>query len=259
METLTPAALLRLSTEDLLVDYHRTHDPKLRAHIAERHEGLVHSLARKFARAGVPAADLMQPAWYAFLGALDRFDPRYHTKFSTYAVHCMVGEIKRYFRDSTWVMKVPRRLQELSTALPHAQDRLCKRLQREPTIDEMATELNATEDEVLQAMELGHAYQPFGLDERRANDDGQDAMPLGETVGGPDGALEGLVEHAPLRSALATLDERKRTILERRFFDGRSQQEVADELGFSQMHISRLERAALREMRAAMAPADVGS
>src|ERR1051325_3265528 len=106
------SALRDLSTEELLDIYVRDKEPALRTAIIERHEALVRSLAHKFARPGVPVEDLVQSAWIALIGALDRFDPSHETKFSTYAVHCMVGEIKRYFRDRTWSIKVPRYLQE---------------------------------------------------------------------------------------------------------------------------------------------------
>src|SRR5688572_12715364 len=126
------------STESLLSVYAKTRDTELRTTIIERHEALVRSLAHKFARPGVPVEDLMQSAWIALIGAVDRYDPAHETKFSTYAVHCMVGEIKRYFRDRTWSIKVPRYLQEIAANLHRVEDELYRRLQREPTIAEMA-------------------------------------------------------------------------------------------------------------------------
>src|SRR5438045_2901811 len=108
-------------TEALIEIYARSRNPELRTVIIERHEALVRSLAHKFARPGVPVEDLVQSAWIALIGALDRFDPSHETKFSTYAVHCMVGEIKRYFRDRTWSMKVPRYPQENAANLHRRQ------------------------------------------------------------------------------------------------------------------------------------------
>jgi RNA polymerase sigma-B factor len=251
METLT----LRddLSTEALLEEYVQDRDPKLRTQIIERHEPLVRSLAHKFARPGVPVEDLVQSAWIALIGALDRFDPSHETKFSTYAVHCMVGEIKRYFRDRTWSIKVPRYLQEIAANLNRMEDELYRKLQREPTVSEMAEAFNISEEDLVQAMEMYRAYQTQALEERREMEDGNDSLALGETVGRIDTDMEAVVEHAPLQAAMATLDERRQKILRRRFFEGFSQQEVADELGLSQMHISRLERSALQQLRQAMA------
>src|SRR3954469_6905735 len=225
------------STEELLQQYLRNRDPQLRATIIERHEALVRSLAHKFARPGVPVEDLVQSAWIALIGALDRFDPSHETKFSTYAVHCMVGEIKRYFRDRTWSIKVPRYLQEIAANLHRMEDELFRKLQREPTVAEMAEAFNISEEDLAQAMEMYRAYQTQGLEERREMDDGNDSLALGETVGHADPDMEAVVDYAPLHSAMATLDERKQKILKRRFFEGFSQQEVADELGLSQMHI----------------------
>ncbi|HEU4752307.1 MAG TPA: SigB/SigF/SigG family RNA polymerase sigma factor [Armatimonadota bacterium] len=245
------------STEELLQEYVADRRPELRTAIIERHEALVRSLAHKFARPGVPVEDLVQSAWIALIGALDRFDPSHETKFSTYAVHCMVGEIKRYFRDRTWSIKVPRYLQEIAANLHRMEDELYRKLQREPTVAEMAEAFNISEEDLVHAMEMYRAYQMQRLEERREMDDGNDSLPLGETIGGPDHDLESVVESAPLHDALSALDERKQKILRRRFFEGYSQQEVADELGLSQMHISRLERSALQQLRQNMAAAQV--
>jgi len=243
------------STEQLLEIYVKDRDPELRKTIIERHEALVRSLAHKFARPGVPVEDLVQSAWIALIGALDRYDPTHETKFSTYAVHCMVGEIKRYFRDRTWSIKVPRYLQEIAANLHRMEDELFRKLQREPTVSEMAEAFKISEEDLVQAMEMYRAYQTQRLEERREMEDGNDSLALGETVGRPDAAIESVVEHAPLQAALSTLDERKQRILKRRFFEGYSQQEVADELGLSQMHISRLERSALQQLRQNLAAA----
>jgi RNA polymerase sigma-B factor len=246
------ASLASRPTEELIARYFETRDPKLREVVIERHDSLVRSVAHKFARAGAPVEDLVQSAWIALINALDRFDPSHQTLFSTYAVHCMVGEIKRYFRDRTWSMKVPRHLQEIASNLPRVQDKLYAQLQREPTVAEMAAAFGVTEEVLLEAMEMGRTYQPAGLDDRHSMEDGNDSMAIGEMVGGDDATMLGIVEHAPLREALASLDERKQKILRRRFFEGCSQQEVADELGLSQMHISRLERSALQQLRTAL-------
>src|SRR5688500_29645 len=240
------------SVEALLAEYARTQKPAVRDAIIERHESLVRSLAHKFARPGVQAEDLVQSAWVALIRALDRFDPAHGTQFSTYAVTCMVGEIKRYFRDHTWSIKVPRHLQEIAANLNRMQDRLYTKLQREPTIGEMAVAFNVSEEELLEAMEMYRAYQPFGLDDRHEMGDGNDSMTLGEMHGGVDADMEQIIDSAPLQAAIGTLDERKQRIVRRRFLQGFSQQQVADELGLSQMHISRLERSALAQLKEAM-------
>jgi RNA polymerase sigma-B factor len=240
------------STEELLAQYAGTRDSLLREKIIERHQALVQSVAHKFVRPGVAVEDLIQSAWLALIGAVDRFDPAHGTRFSTYAVTCMVGEIKRFFRDKTWSMRMPRELQEIHAALPQMQEELSARLGRAPTVGEMAEAFRVSEEHLLQAMELGEAYQPRSLDEQREMEDGGESATLEERLGKPDAALEAVVEHAPLEAALAVLDERKQKILRLRFFEGFSQQQVADKLGLSQMHISRLERAGLKELRSAL-------
>jgi RNA polymerase sigma-B factor len=161
----------------------------------------------------------------------------------------MVGEIKRYFRDKTWSVKVPRYLQELSQAATAMEETLYRELQREPTVEEIAARLGVREEEILQAMEVGRAYQPTNLDDRSQGADGHDSYSLADTLGAPDTDLESIVDNAALNQALSMLDNRRQWILRQRFFFSRSQQDVADELGISQMHVSRLERSGLQKLR----------
>lgn len=242
-------ALQDESTEALIGQYQTTGDPSLRAVVIKRHEWLVQSLAAKFARAGALKEDLVQVGWVGLITALDRFDPYRGTKFGTYAIHRVTGEIRHYLRDHTWGLRIPRYLQELSSRMPRVEDELRCRLGRPPSVEEIATALGASEEEVLQAMELRQTYQMQGLDERRSSEDGTESLSPSETIGTPDRRLSRLVEDAPLQRALSRLDSRRQRILTRRYFEGRTQSEVADELGVSQMHVSRLERSALRQLR----------
>lgn len=249
-----PCEPSRASREEptLLADYWRTRDPKLRDPILKQYENLINSLAAKFTRGGVAMEDLVQVASIGLLHALDRFDPERGVKFVTYAVSTMVGEIKHYFRDHTWGLKVPRHLQEMATNLPRVEEQFYGRHGRSPTIAELAERFHTSEEDVLQAMELGHAYQPQSLDARIEFENGDGTDRVQDLMGAPDARMEALIEHAPLMAALDSLDERKRQILRLRYFDEWSQSEVGRELGISQMHVSRLERQALEELRAAM-------
>lgn len=240
------------SDETLLESYWRTRNPELREAILKQFENLINSLAAKFARGGVPMEDLAQVASIGLLNALDRFDAERGVKFVTYAVSTMVGEIKHYFRDYTWGLKVPRHLQEIATNLPRVEEELISRLGRSPAISELAQRFHAREEDVLEAMELGHAYQPQSLDARIEFENGDGTDRVQDLMGAADARLEAVVENAPLMAALAALDERKREIVKRRYFDEWSQSEVGRELGISQMHVSRLERQALTELRAAL-------
>jgi RNA polymerase sigma-B factor len=236
----------------LLARYWHTRDPQLREPILKQYENLINSLAAKFARGGVPMEDLVQVASIGLIHALDRFDTERGVKFVTYAVSTMVGEIKHYFRDYTWGLKVPRHLQEIATNLPRVEEELYCRLGRSPTIAELAHRFNAREETVLEAMELGHAYQPQSLDARIEFETGDGTDRVQDLMGSPDERMEAVVEHAPLMTALSSLDERKQQIVKLRYFDEWSQSEVGRVLGISQMHVSRLERQALTELRAAM-------
>jgi RNA polymerase sigma-B factor len=240
----------RQQIDELLTQYAASRDDRTRTRIIEMHAPLVGSIAHRFARPGVPVEDLQQAAWIALIGALDRFDPGRQTQFGTYAVSCMVGEIKRHFRDWTWSVRAPHRLKEISSSLGITRDDLVRRLQRQPTVAEMAEAVGATEEVLLQAMELGHSYRPLGLDDGYSEmSDGGAIMPLAESEGVSDAALERIVDRAPFQAALSRLDPRKQEIIRLRFTGGWSQQQVADELSLSQMSVSRLERSALADLR----------
>jgi len=242
------------SEETLLDSYWRTRDPKLREPILKQYENLINSLAVKFARGGVAMEDLAQVASIGLLNALERFDQERGVKFVTYAVSTMVGEIKHYFRDHTWGLKVPRHLQEIATNLPRVEEELYCRFGRSPSITELAARFQASEEDVLEAMELGHAYQPQSLDARIEFENGDGTDRVQDLMGAPDERIEAVVEHAPLLAALDTLDDRKRQIVKLRYFDEWSQSEVGRAMGISQMHVSRLERQALAELRAVIGP-----
>jgi RNA polymerase sigma-B factor len=192
----------------LLRRYAISRDPKLRDEIIERHAGLVRSVAQKFARPGVPVEDLMQAAWFALIGAFDRFDPTRGAQFTTYAVTCMVGEIKRHFRDRAWGLKVPRELQDIALRIPGTKDALAARLGHSPTVSELANAMHVSEELVSEAMEAHRAYQPANLDAVRSGRNGLEVQTLAESVGSCDAAVEGITERDAIASAIATLDER---------------------------------------------------
>jgi RNA polymerase sigma-B factor len=239
-------------TERMLAQYARTREPHLRDELCRRYDNLVQSLASKFARRGAPIDDLLQMGRIGLLHALDRYDPTRGVKFLTYAVSTVVGEIKHYFRDCTWGIKVPRHLQELAASLPRVEEELYGKLGRSPTLDEMAERMGVTAEEIASAMELGRAYQPQSLDATVEFEDGESHEARQDFLGRSDARLDAVVEFAPLRRALGVLDERKQWIVQRRFYEEWSQAEVARELGISQMHVSRLEREALGQLRHAL-------
>jgi RNA polymerase sigma-B factor len=237
----------RQELEDQFIAYARHHDPALREQLVARHLGLAEYLARRFANRGEPLEDLVQVASLGLINAVDRFDPERGAEFSTYATHTIVGELKRHFRDKGWAIRAPRRMQELYLRLGKAVAALSQELGRSPTIAELASELRASEEEVLEALEAGQAYRSASLD-AAVNEEG-DA--LAKRLGEEDQSLEEAESRAMLSPLLAQLPPRERLILELRFFEGLTQSEIAARLGISQMHVSRLLARSVAQLRAA--------
>ncbi|MBI4279369.1 MAG: SigB/SigF/SigG family RNA polymerase sigma factor [Armatimonadetes bacterium] len=223
----------------LFLEYWRTPNPALRERLVLAHADLAASLARKFAYRGEPLEDLIQVAQLGLLNAVDRFDPTRGTEFAHYATATIVGEIKRHFRDKLWTIRVPRRLRELNSALMRATERLSQRLGRSPTVPEIAEEAGVSFEDVVQVFELGGAYSPASLE----------ASPLANFLGDEDPELARLEDRRAIEDALRLLPERERTVLRLRYYEDLSQAEIAKRLGISQMHVSRIQREALRRLR----------
>ena len=220
----------------------------LRDVLIERHLPLVHFLARKFADRGEPLDDLVQVGTIGLIKAIDRFDASRGFEFSTYASPTIVGEIKRHFRDKTWAIRVPRRLQELGAAVEKTRTELTHKMGHAPTPAQIAQELNLTLEEVIDAMESQAAYSTVSLD----GSFNEDSQSLGDSLGDLDAALESIDDRESLRPLLATLDGRAKQILAMRFFDNMSQSAIAQELGVSQMHVSRILTKTLKTLREGM-------
>jgi RNA polymerase sigma-B factor len=224
-------------------------DPRLRERLINMHLNLVRFLARKFANRGEPVDDLIQVGTIGLINAVDRFDPERGIRFATYATPTIAGEIKRHFRDRGWAIKVPRRLQELNLAANKAVDALVQRLDRSPTVKEIAKEIDATEEEALEALELGQMYELVSLDSETSQADDASHATVADYVGADDGVLEEIGARSSLVEGLKRLPERERKIIELRFFRNLSQTEVARRLSISQMHVSRLQHKALQRLR----------
>jgi RNA polymerase sigma-B factor len=228
----------RASLKRKFVEYRQTHDRRLRNELIEAHRSLAMHLARRFANRGEPFDDLLQVAYLGMLKAVERFDPERQLEFSTFATATVEGELKRHFRDRTWSVRVPRRPQELHLRLGNAINDLSQRLRRPPRIPELATELGVNEDAVLEAMEVGGAYRTTSLDSRPS--DGGESLPLEGRLGEEDYGFD-LAEHRVLlERVIEALPEREQTIIRLRFFDEMTQTEIAQQVGISQMHVSRL-------------------
>jgi RNA polymerase sigma-B factor len=239
----------REELQRLFEEYRSTDDMVLRDRLVEAHLGLAEYLARRFDRRGEPLDDLIQVASLALIKAVERFDPSRGLEFSTFAVPTIVGELKRHFRDKSWAVRVSRRLQELHLRLGTAVSDLTHELGRSPTIPEIATRLDVTSEEVLEAMEAGRAYRSSSLDVPVSGDDAEGNTPLSARLGDTDDNLKQVDERSQLASLLRDLPERERTILVLRFYDGLTQSQIAERIGISQMHVSRLLSRTLEQLR----------
>ncbi|MFN2593923.1 MAG: RNA polymerase sigma factor SigF [Actinomycetota bacterium] len=212
---------------------------------------MVEFLARRFRNRGEPLEDLTQVATIGLLKAIERFDLEREVEFSTYATPTIVGELKRHFRDKGWAVRVPRRLQELHLELTKTVGFLGQELGRSPTVAEIAETAGISEETVLEGLEIAQAYNFTSLDAPLDAEDGGSSS-LADHLGIEDEHLENLEYRASLAPEMEKLPERERRILYLRFFKGLTQSEIADRLGISQMHVSRLLNRTLGQLREAL-------
>ncbi len=235
-------------TRRLLVRYHKHGDQRARKQVIQEQMPLSEFLARKFAGRGEPLDDLMQVASVGLIKAVDRFDVDRNIEFSTYATPNILGEIKRYFRDKGWSMRVPRGLQELRQSAKEAIRDETIRTGRSPSIQELSKTLKADEESVAEALTLGRAYNTMSLDTpvNQNDTDGDTIIDLQSDQHQP---IESLEDKILLQSAMSGLKVQQQQILKLRFNEGKTQTEIADHIGVSQMHVSRLLRRAMEDLR----------
>ncbi|MEA2276511.1 MAG: polymerase sigma-B factor [Solirubrobacteraceae bacterium] len=236
-------------TRELLRRWHEEGDRVARAELVEQMLPLARSLARRYANKGEPLDDLEQVASVGLLKAIDRFDLSRDVKFATFAVPTIAGEIKRHFRDRGWMLRVPREVQELNARLSRTREAFTRVHGRSPAVSELAALANATVDQVVEAISAGDAYRMMSLDEPLG--DGAGVL---EAIGEPDGGFERTEQRLMLRRGFDELAPREREILRLRFYEGLTQREIADEVGISQMHVSRLIRRSVDSLRNTIAP-----
>jgi RNA polymerase sigma-B factor len=233
----------------LLVRYHEHGDVAARDELIHRLMPLARQLALRYQRKSQPLEDLVQVANMALVKAIDRFDPERGTALSTYVVPTIVGELRRYFRDSGWSVHVNRLLQERTLLVERVSMLLGSRLGRSPSVAELAAETGLSGEEVVEALEASTAYQSVSLDERLYEDDDGGGSTLVDVLGSEDDGFELIDDRSAAQSAIRALDDRSRQILRMRFMADMTQSQIAAELGVSQMHVSRLLRRALTTLR----------
>lgn len=238
-------------TRELFRRYREEDDEAARDELITMYLNLVKYLASRFRNRGEPIDDLVQVGTIGLIKAIDRFDTDRQVEFTTYATPTIVGELKRYFRDKGWAIKVPRRLQELSFRVNQAIDALTQRYQRSPTIDEIAEYLEVTPEEVLEAMETSEAYNFVSLESDRGTD-GADSFSILEYIGKDDQLMMVVDDRTTLAAAVKHLTPQEQRVLYLRFFEGLTQTEIARQMRISQMQVSRLLRRTLRVLREAI-------
>jgi RNA polymerase sigma-B factor len=234
--------------------YRETGDRKLRNELIEDHRWVAVHCARRFDHRGEPLDDLVQVGLLGLLKSVERFDPDVGVSFASYAIPTILGELRRHFRDATWALKVPRRVKDLHVEIGSAVEHLSETTGGPPTPRALADHLGVSVDEVLEALDAGSAYRPSSLSAGGSGDAGD--ADSGRRAGGDqralrvdDAVLEGADERLLVRTLLARLPERERTIVALRFYEGLSQGEIAERVGVSQVHVSRLLRASLAQLQ----------
>lgn len=235
--------------QELLHRYHEHGDMAAREALVEQMLPLVRTLARRYVNRGEPLDDLIQVGCVGLIKAVDRFDVTRELRFSTFAVPTILGEIKRHFRDRAWSVRVSRGIQERNARIGREVDRLSGRLGRSPTVEELAEATESTVEQVLEALQGAQAYATVPL-EQSLGEDGE----MLDWLGGEDPGYSQAEERLVLARGLEVLPARERQIVTLRFFEGLTQREIADRVGVSQMHVSRLLRRAIARMQGELVP-----
>ena len=248
--TIPSRDFVRASDEALLEAYHADRDPRAREELVKRFLPFARKLALRYVHSREPLDDLVQVASVGLLNAIERFEPGRGKKFTSFAAPTIVGELKRHFRDKCWTVHVPRDLQERALAVSRHTERLSALLGRSPTLDELASALACSIEQVMEAIDAAHNYHPASLDAPVAHD-GEDRCALAETLGNEDAGFE-LAEHRQaLGASWSTLSDVEREVLSLRLVHELTQREISQRIGCSQMHVSRLLRRSMIRLDAA--------
>jgi len=239
----------------LFARYLDKRDPVDREMLVERFLPLARQLARRYQRPEEPFDDLFQVACLGLVKAIDRFDLEREVAFSSYAVPTILGEIKRYFRDRTWSVRVPRDLQELALKVDRAVSELSLDLHRQPTVEEIGAKVGADEEDVLEALEASGAYKATSLESPRGSDD-ESGETLGDTLGTEEHGFALAEDRATIEHLMRSITPREREVLHLRFAEDLTQAEIGERIGVSQMQVSRIIRQSVARLRAYAAVAE---
>ena len=239
-------------TKELLALYRKSQDPEAAERLVVDHLALVKRLCWRFHSSGEPQEDLIQVGTIGLLKAIKKFDPELGSSFISFAVPVVVGEIKNYFRDHGWAVKVPRKLQSQKMAVDQAVVGLTQNLGHTPTVPKIAEDTGFSIEEIAETFEVERFGKPLSLDAQYESDDSEDVSSILDYMGVPDADLEGLADRVDLELALDGVDSREQAIIYLKFYSGLSQSAIAKRLGISQMHVSRLQRTALNKLKSSL-------
>jgi len=232
--------------KELFASYQKDRSVSIRNEIVSRYLYLAEIISKKFLNRGIEYEDIYQIASIALIKAVERFNPDKGVKFVSFATPTIVGEIKRYFRDKASAIRIPRRIYEIYQKVNHAKEHLAQKLQRSPRVDEIARYLNISEETVLEIIESWNAYNMQSFDQNVHNDDDTE---LHETIGEDDIAFERIENRDFLEKSLNRFNDTEKEFIKLRYFNNKTQKQIADRLGVSQMYVSRLERKVLERFR----------
>lgn len=237
---------------ELLQQFRQTGQTHVQEQLVAAYTPLVQTLAKKFVRGQILHEDLIQVGMIGLLASLRRFDPAFERTFESFAIPTIVGEIKRYIRDKTWSVHVPRKVKELSPKIKRVVDDLAAQLQRSPRIDEIARSLGVTEEEVLETLEMGRSYHSLSMDSELESDSDGNTITLLDLIGVQDEGYTQVEQNVLIDHALDVLDKREKEVIQLTFYQNLSQKQAGEVMGMSQMHVSRLQRRALGKLRQAL-------
>ncbi|MBM7571072.1 RNA polymerase sigma factor SigB [Aquibacillus albus] len=227
-------------------------DKIIQEKIVLAYQDLVKSIARKYSKNSSIHEDLVQVGMLGLLAAIKRYDPSLGKSFESFAIPTIIGEIKRFIRDKTWSVHVPRRIKELGPKIKKATEQLTLEKQKSPSIKEIANYLEVSEEDVLETMEMGRSYKALSVDRKIEADSDGSTVSILDLVGNPDEGYENIDQQLLLEKVLPILTDREQEILTCTYYENMSQKETGDLLGISQMHVSRIQRRALRKLREAL-------
>jgi RNA polymerase sigma-B factor len=235
--------------QELFREFRETGAESIRNELVEQHLYLARILASKYAGRGIDYDDLYQVAAYALLLAVERYDPDRNILFTSYATPTIIGEIKKYFRDTTWSLKVPRRLKEIAMRIPDVKESLHLKTGRIPTVQELATEMDVSEEDILEALESSRAYSAYSLDRDSEENPEESNVQFEKYLGDEEEGYSRFEFGGVVEKLMSELSEAEKAIVMKRFFNEMTQREVADSLGVSQMTVSRIEKAVREKFR----------